>query len=91
MTALYWVYFFLGVSGLSLVVAFYFARCVIGSDTGTPGMLKIAGAKGASCRVCATLVWPNAVTVRDACDCPASSHGTWALIWVAETKNNGAG
>ena len=44
MTALYWMYFFLGVSGLSLVVAFYFARCVIGSEIGTPGMLKIAGA-----------------------------------------------
>jgi K(+)-stimulated pyrophosphate-energized sodium pump len=38
------MYFFLGVSGLSLVVAFYFARCVIGSEIGTPGMLKIAGA-----------------------------------------------
>jgi K(+)-stimulated pyrophosphate-energized sodium pump len=38
------VYSFLGVSVLSLVVTFCFARCVIGSDTGTPEMRKIAGA-----------------------------------------------
>ena len=44
MTAQYWVYFFLAVSALSLVVAFYFARFVIGSDTGTPEMQKIAAA-----------------------------------------------
>jgi K(+)-stimulated pyrophosphate-energized sodium pump len=37
-----WVYFFLGVSVLSLVVAFLFARQVIGSDKGTPAMLQIA-------------------------------------------------
>jgi K(+)-stimulated pyrophosphate-energized sodium pump len=42
-TAQYWVYFFLAVSGLSLVVAFFFARQVIGSDIGTPEMQKIAG------------------------------------------------
>ena len=44
MTAQYWVYFFLAVSGLSLVVAFFFARQVIGSDTGTPAMQEIAAA-----------------------------------------------
>jgi K(+)-stimulated pyrophosphate-energized sodium pump len=38
------VYFFLAVSALSLVVAFFFARQVIGSDQGTPEMHKIAGA-----------------------------------------------
>jgi K(+)-stimulated pyrophosphate-energized sodium pump len=38
------VYFFLAVSGLSLVVAFFFARQVIGSDTGTPAMQEIAAA-----------------------------------------------
>jgi K(+)-stimulated pyrophosphate-energized sodium pump len=38
------VYFFLAVSALSLVVAFFFARQVIGSDQGTPEMQKIAGA-----------------------------------------------
>ena len=38
------MYFFLGVSVLSLVVAFFFARQVIGSDSGTPAMRKIAGA-----------------------------------------------
>ena len=43
MTAQYWVYFFLAVSGLSLVVVFFFARQVIGSDIGTPEMQKIAG------------------------------------------------
>jgi len=42
-TAQYWVCFFLAVSGLSLVPAFFFARQVIGSDHGTPAMLKIAG------------------------------------------------
>ena len=44
MTAQYWVYFFLAVSGLSLVVAFFFARQVIGADQGTPEMQKIAAA-----------------------------------------------
>jgi len=43
-TAQYWVYFFLAVSALSLVVAFFFARQVIGSDTGTPAMQQIAAA-----------------------------------------------
>jgi len=43
-TAQYWVYFFLAVSGLSLVVAFFFARQVIGADQGTPEMQKIAAA-----------------------------------------------
>jgi len=43
-TAQYWVCFFLAVSALSLVVAFFFARQVIGSDQGTPEMQKIAGA-----------------------------------------------
>jgi K(+)-stimulated pyrophosphate-energized sodium pump len=38
------VYFFLAVSVLSLVVAFFFARQVIGSDFGTPEMQKLAGA-----------------------------------------------
>ncbi len=44
MTALYGVYFFLGVSVLALIVAFLFARRVIGSDTGTPDMQQIASA-----------------------------------------------
>jgi K(+)-stimulated pyrophosphate-energized sodium pump len=43
-TVQYWVYFFLGVSVLSLVVAFFFARQVVGSYFGTPKMQKIAGA-----------------------------------------------
>jgi K(+)-stimulated pyrophosphate-energized sodium pump len=36
------VWCFLGVSGLSLIVAFFFARQVIGSDIGTSEMQKIA-------------------------------------------------
>ncbi len=44
MTALGWVYFFLGVSALSLIVAWLFAREVIGSDTGTSVMRQIAAA-----------------------------------------------
>ncbi len=44
MTATYWVYFFLGVSVLSLEVAFLFVRQVIGSATGTPAMQQIAAA-----------------------------------------------
>ncbi len=39
-----WVYFFLGVSVFSLIVAVFFARQVIGSDTGTPDMQKISAA-----------------------------------------------
>ena len=48
MTAQDWVYFFPAVSVLSLVVAFFFARQVIGSDQGTPDIQKIAGAIGKS-------------------------------------------
>ena len=44
MTAQYWVCFFLAVSALSLVVAFFFARQVIGAGTGTSEMQKIAAA-----------------------------------------------
>ena len=44
MTAQDWVYFFPAVSVLSLVVAFFFARQVIGSDQGTPQMQRIASA-----------------------------------------------
>ena len=49
MTAQYWLYFFLAVSEFSLIVAFFFARQVNGSDQGTPEIRKIAGAikKGA--------------------------------------------
>jgi K(+)-stimulated pyrophosphate-energized sodium pump len=43
-TVQYWVYFFLAVSALSLFVAFFFARQVIGADTGTPEMQRIAAA-----------------------------------------------
>jgi K(+)-stimulated pyrophosphate-energized sodium pump len=43
-TAQYWVFFSLLVSTFSLIVAFFFARQVIGSDIGTPEMQKIAGA-----------------------------------------------
>ena len=39
-----WVYFFLAVSVLSLIVALWFTREVIGSDTGTPAMQQIAAA-----------------------------------------------
>jgi K(+)-stimulated pyrophosphate-energized sodium pump len=39
-----WVEFFLAVSALLLVVPFVFARQIIGSDTGTPETLKLAGA-----------------------------------------------
>jgi K(+)-stimulated pyrophosphate-energized sodium pump len=38
------VYFFLGMSVLSLLVAFFFARQGIGSGTGTPAMQQIAAA-----------------------------------------------
>ncbi|MGA9464624.1 MAG: hypothetical protein WBV28_17685, partial [Terracidiphilus sp.] len=44
MTAQDWVYFFLGVSGLSLLVAVFFTRQVIGSVMGMPKMRKCAGA-----------------------------------------------
>ena len=44
MTVVNWVWFFLTVSGLSLVVAFMFARQVIGADSGTPAMQEIAAA-----------------------------------------------
>ena len=40
----YWVYFFLGVSVLSLFVAWLFARQVLAADTGTSAMQQIAGA-----------------------------------------------
>ena len=44
MTVVNWVWFFLTVSGLSVVVAFRFARQVIGADSGTPAMQEIAAA-----------------------------------------------
>ena len=44
MTVTYWVYLFLGVSALSLFVAFLFARQAIGSAIGTVEMEKIASA-----------------------------------------------
>ena len=44
MTVMNWVDFFLAVSALLLVVPFVFARQIIGSDTGTPETLKLAGA-----------------------------------------------
>ena len=44
MTAQYWVYFFLGVSLLSLVVAFLFARQVVGLAGGSADMRKISAA-----------------------------------------------
>jgi len=43
-TVQYWVDFFLAVSVLSLIVAFFFARQVIGADQGTPAMQQIAAA-----------------------------------------------
>jgi len=43
-TAQGWVYFFLGVSALSLLVAWHFTREVLDSDTGTPAMQQIAAA-----------------------------------------------
>jgi K(+)-stimulated pyrophosphate-energized sodium pump len=43
-TAQGWVYFFLAVSVLSLLVAFIFARQVMGSNMGTPKTQSIAGA-----------------------------------------------
>ena len=48
MTVTNWVYFFLAVSAFSSLMAFFFARQVIGSDTGTHEMLRIAGAIKAS-------------------------------------------
>jgi K(+)-stimulated pyrophosphate-energized sodium pump len=48
-TAQGWVYFFLGVSNLSLIVAFSFAHQVIGSDIGTDAIRRLAAAiKGGS-------------------------------------------
>ena len=44
MTAQDWVYFFPAVSALSLIVAFFIARQVIGSDQGSPAIQQIAGA-----------------------------------------------
>jgi len=41
-TVTYWVYFFMAVSALSLFVAFFFSRQVIGSDQGTRDLQKIA-------------------------------------------------
>jgi len=43
-TAQDWVYFFPAVSALSLIVAFFIARQVIGSDQGSPAIQQIAGA-----------------------------------------------
>ena len=43
-TVQYWVFFFMGVSTLSLIVAWLFARQVLGSDTGTSAMQQIAAA-----------------------------------------------
>jgi K(+)-stimulated pyrophosphate-energized sodium pump len=43
-TALDWVYVFLGVSVLSLIIAVFFARQVIGSDIEASDMRRIAGA-----------------------------------------------
>ena len=43
-TATDWVYFFLGVSTLSLIFAVFFARPVIGSGNGTLGMQRMATA-----------------------------------------------
>ncbi len=39
-----WVYFLIGVSVLSLIVAFIFTRQVLGSDTGSAAMQQISGA-----------------------------------------------
>jgi K(+)-stimulated pyrophosphate-energized sodium pump len=39
---MYWVYFFLALSAFSPLVAFSFARQVIGSETGTPAIRQIA-------------------------------------------------
>ena len=67
------VYFFLGVSVLSLIVAVFFARQVIGSDIGTPDMQRIAAAikKGAEAflkrqykTVAAVLAGPAASHIR---------------------------
>ena len=44
MTAQDWVYFFMAAGVLSLIVAFFFTRQVIGTDIGTPGMQRIAAA-----------------------------------------------
>jgi K(+)-stimulated pyrophosphate-energized sodium pump len=39
-----WVWFFIAVSFLSLIVAWFFTREVLGSDAGTPAMQQIAAA-----------------------------------------------
>lgn len=44
MTAQEWVYYFLGGSVFSLIVAAFFARQVMGSNTGMPDMQRIAAA-----------------------------------------------
>ena len=44
MTVLGWVYFFVGVSVLSLIVAAFFARQVIGFNIGAADMQKISAA-----------------------------------------------
>jgi K(+)-stimulated pyrophosphate-energized sodium pump len=41
-TAQAWLYFSLGVSAFSLIVAVFFGRQIIGSDIGTPGMQRIS-------------------------------------------------
>jgi K(+)-stimulated pyrophosphate-energized sodium pump len=57
-----WVEFFLALSAL-LVVASVFARQVIGSDTGTPETLKIAGAIRASAKAFFKLPYKTAAAV----------------------------
>ena len=49
-----------------------------------PFMLKIPGAKGDKFTVTGVLVWLAEVAVRDAWDCPVSSHGICRLTWVLE-------
>jgi len=57
-----WVEFFLAVSAL-LVVGFVFARQVIGSDTGTPETLKIAGAIRAGAKALLNRPYKTAVAL----------------------------
>jgi K(+)-stimulated pyrophosphate-energized sodium pump len=62
-TALDWVYFFLGMSVLSLIVAVFFARQVIGSDIGTSDMQRIAAAIKEAAGVFLRLQYKTAATL----------------------------
>ena len=63
MTVTYWVCFFLGVGVLPLLVAFWFARQITGSDTGMPAMQQIAAAIKGSAGVFLKRQWKTLAAV----------------------------